>query len=93
MTNFVIKAFNKNYDEIPFAIEVDDFTMEIPEDCTLKKNIKKVKGEKADKLPLDVQQLRAEISVLYKELGSFMVGDPRFTWLHFRERLRQLSGA
>lgn len=35
--NFVIKAFDKDYNEIPYAIEDDDFTMEIPEDCVLKK--------------------------------------------------------
>jgi hypothetical protein len=37
MPNFVIKAFDKDYNEIPFAINDEDFTMEIPEDCILKK--------------------------------------------------------
>jgi hypothetical protein len=37
MPHFVVKAFDKDYNKIPFAIYDDDFTMEIPDDCVLKK--------------------------------------------------------
>jgi hypothetical protein len=35
MPMFVIKAFDSNYQEIPYAIEDNDFTVEIPEDTTI----------------------------------------------------------
>ena len=37
MPHFVIKAFDRDYNEVPFAVDDGDFTMEIPDDCVLKK--------------------------------------------------------
>lgn len=38
MTPFMtVKAFDKDYNEIPFAVEEGDFTIRIPVDCVLKK--------------------------------------------------------
>lgn len=37
MPHLVIKAFDKNYNLIPFAIEDGDFTVTIPEDSVLKR--------------------------------------------------------
>lgn len=39
MPTFVRKAFNKDYELIPYAIYDDDFIVEIPEDCVLKKKV------------------------------------------------------
>jgi hypothetical protein len=35
MSKMVTKAFSSNYQEIPYAIEDNDFTVDIPEDCTI----------------------------------------------------------
>jgi hypothetical protein len=45
----IIKAFDKDYNRIPYAIYEDDFTVEIPEDCTLIKLVQKNKKQAAHK--------------------------------------------
>ena len=37
------------------------------------------------------QQLKAKIAALNVELELFLAGDPRFTWVYFSDKLRQLS--
>lgn len=37
MPKFVIKAFDRDYNEVPFAVDDGDFTVKIPDDCTLKR--------------------------------------------------------
>jgi len=46
----VIKAFDKDYNLIPYAIYEDDFTVTIPEDCTLKKIVQKKKKHTIQKI-------------------------------------------
>ena len=47
--------------------------------------------EAAEASSNSLQQLKAEIAALANELELFIAGDPRFTWVYFNNKLRQLS--
>jgi hypothetical protein len=61
MPNFVIKAFDRDYNEIPFAIDEGDFTMEIPDDCILRKKVQ--------------QEIKVDLQTGVKNPGKLILPD------------------